>query len=177
MTATATQTTTFTVADIRKVVENFAADFSMMAQATGLWSRESVAEVVYDLRVFAEYGYLVSVSVILRDAGGNKIRAAVYSVSEAASSWKSEQPGNNLWPKTVGGSLNVIADMTSAWWNKTDAQRKSFIENHGLNGSWPPSRRDNSLHSLQSSSRSKICQPELWVGTNKLQQIIGNERR
>jgi len=105
MTATATQTTTFTVADIRKVVENFAADFSMMAQATGLWSRESVAEVVYDLRVFAEYGYLVSVSVILRDAGGNKIRAAVYSVSEAASSWKSEQPGNNLWPKTVGGSL------------------------------------------------------------------------
>ena len=33
--STATRTATYTVADIRKVVDNFAADFSMMA--AGYW--------------------------------------------------------------------------------------------------------------------------------------------
>jgi len=165
--STGTQTTTFTVADIRKVVENFAADFSMMSQATGLRSRDSVAEIVYDLRVFAEYGHLVSVRLILRDSSGNKIRGALYRVSESASGWTSEQPGNNLWPRTQGGSLNVVATMSSTWWKKTDDQKTTFVANNELNGTWPVSTEDESLDSLSSSAGQKYASRGYgWERTN-----------
>lgn len=167
MSSTGTQTTTFTVADIRRVVENFAADFSMMSQATGLRSRDSIAEIVYDLRVFAEYGHLVSVRLILRDSSGNKIRGALYRVSESASGWTSEQPGNNLWPKTQGGSLNVVATMSSTWWSKTDSQKTTFITNNELNGTWPVSAEDESLDSLSSSAGQKYASRGYgWERTN-----------
>lgn len=60
--ATGTQTTTFTVVDIRRVVENFAADFAMIGTATGLRTRDEVASTVQDLGLFAELGYLVEIS-------------------------------------------------------------------------------------------------------------------
>jgi Bacterial HORMA domain family 1 len=165
--STGTQTTTFTVADIRKVVENFAADFSMMSQATGLRTRDSVADIVYDLRVFAEYGHLVSVRLILRDSSGNKIRGALYRVSESASGWTSEQPGNNLWPKTQGGSLNVVATMSSTWWSKTDSQKTTFISNNELNGTWPVSAEDESLDLLSPSAGQKYASRGYgWERTN-----------
>lgn len=167
MSSIGTQTTTYTVADIRKVVENFAADFSMMSQATGLRSRESVAEIVSDLRVFAEYSYLAQVTLILKDEDGIKIRAALYTVSESASGWTCERPGNNLWPRTPDGSLYVLATMTDAWWSKTDAQKEAFIKNRALFGSWPVSSEDNSLGGLNSSSGQKYASRGYgWERTN-----------
>ncbi len=87
MSSTGTQSTTFTAVDIRKVVDNFAADFSMMAQSTGLRTRESVASVISDLKVFAEKRYLVKVTLVLKDSAGKQIRGARYEVSEAATGW------------------------------------------------------------------------------------------
>src|SRR5882672_496593 len=133
MSVTTTRTTTFTVADIRKVVDNFAADFSMMAQATGLRTRENVATVVSDLKILAEVGYLIDVTLFLFDKGGTKICAALYKVSESAAGWQSERPGNNLWPRTEGGALRVLANLTSPWWNMTDVARQSFIRERGMN--------------------------------------------
>jgi len=165
--STGTETTTFTVADIRKVVENFAADFSMMSQATGLRSRESVADVVSDLRVFAEFYYLISVKLILRDSNGNKLRGAVYRVSEAASGWNSEMPSNNLWPRTPGGSLSVTATLTNEWWNKTASAKESFIENQSLNSSWDFTNQDTSLSSLTSTAGQKYASRGYgWERTN-----------
>ena len=167
MSSIGTQTTTYTVADIRKVVENFAADFSMMSQATGLRTRENVAGVVYDLRMFAEYGYLVSVTLILRDKDGNKLRAAVYKVSDSATGWVSEQPGNNLWPRTLGGSLYVLATMSSTWWNMTSSIKEAFIKNNVLHGKWDPSTEDNSLSSLSSSAGQRYASRGYgWERTN-----------
>jgi hypothetical protein len=103
MSSTGTQTTTYTVVDVRKVVANFAADFSMMAQATGLRTRESVANAVSDLRTFAELGYLIDVLLVLKDASGKQIRGAIYRVSQAAAGWVSDRPGGNLWPRTAQG--------------------------------------------------------------------------
>jgi hypothetical protein len=162
-----TQTATFTNADIRKVVENFAADFSMMSQATGLRTRESVAEVVYDLRVFAEYAYLVSVTLILRDKDRNKILAALYEVSESATGWVSEQPGDNLWPRTPGGSLFVLATMNSGWWNKPSSGKQAFINNQSLHGTWDLTTEDNSLSGLTSRAGQKYASRGYgWERTN-----------
>lgn len=167
MSSIGTQTTTYTVADIRKVVENFAADFSMMAQATGLRSRENVAEIVSDLRVFAEYGYLTQVTLILKNEDGINIRAARYNVSESASGWTTERPGNNLWPRTPDGSLYVLAAMTATWWSKTDAQKEAFINNQALFGSWPVISEDTSLGGLNSSAGQKYASRGYgWERTN-----------
>ena len=167
MSSIGTQTATFTNVDIRKVVENFAADFSMMSQATGLRTRESVSKVVYDLRVFAEYAYLVSVTLILRDKDRIKIRAALYEVSESATGWVSEQPGNNLWPRTPGGSLSVLATMNSDWWNKTSAGKETFLKNQSMNGTWDLTNEDNSLAGLISSAGQKYASRGYgWERTN-----------
>ena len=70
---TGTQTTTFTLADVRKVVNNFGADYFMIGQSTGLRSRAQVAETVGDLILFADEGYLLEVVIILWDSQGNKV--------------------------------------------------------------------------------------------------------
>src|SRR6266850_1326027 len=155
MSVTTTRTTTYTVADIRKVVDNFAADFSMMAQATGLRTRENVATVVSDLKTLAETGYLIDVTLYLFDKDGHKIRAARYRVSDSASGWQSERPGNNLWPRTEGGSLRVMANLTDAWDNMSSEGRQAFIRDRGMNYPWSPAAWDTSLSGLSSASGQK----------------------
>jgi len=157
MSLTRTQTTTYTIVDIRKVVDNFAADFSMMAQATGLRSRERVMETVSDLRVFAEIGYLIDVKIILKDRYGIQIRAAVYKVSESAIGWTSDRPGNNLWPRTPDGTLRVVATLSDAWWNMTNLEKEKLIRNHGLHGSWPLTTEDTSFLGLSSSTGQRYA--------------------
>lgn len=157
MASTGTQTTTYTVADVRRVADNFAADFSMMAQATGLRSRDSVAETVSDLKTFAEEGLLIGVDLILKDAKGNQLRAAVYTVSESAAGWISGRPGGNLWPRTPGGSLKVIATLSPAWWSKTDAQKDAFRTNHGLQSNWDPTTEDTSFAGLQATEGQRYA--------------------
>lgn len=157
MNSIGTNTQTYTNVDIRKVIDNFAADFSMMAQSTGLLSRESVAEVVYDLKILAEYKYLVDVKLILKDKDSNKIRAAVYKPSESAIGWNSDRPGNNLWPRIPDGFFSVIATLTQAWWSKTDTDKETFIKDTGLYNSWAQTKEDISLYGLNSSAGQKYA--------------------
>lgn len=151
MSATGTFTKTFTVADIRKVVDNFAADFSMMAQSTGLRTRENVALVVADLKIFAEERLLEEVTMILKNSYGTQIRGAKYRVSDSASGWGCDRPGDALWPKTPGGSLAIIADLSSAWWSKTDEEKRSFLSRHGMNFPWSLTSEDTSLSGLSAN--------------------------
>lgn len=167
MSTATTRTTTYTVADIRKVVENFAADFSMMAQSTGLRTTEDVGKVVSDLRVLAEHGYLEEVTLFLVDASGNNIQVARYKVSESASGWKSDRPGDSLWPKTPGGALRVLASVTSAWSNMSDEGRQAFISKTRLNYPWAPAEWDTSLSGLTSSAGQKYASNAYgWERTN-----------
>src|SRR5207237_6475136 len=136
MSTTARQSNTYTIADVRKVVENFAADFSMMSVATGLRSRDDVARTVADLRAFAEDGHLVEVKLILKDAAGNKLRGASYKVSQAALGWTSDRPGNNLWPRTPDGVLWVVATLGGPWNSMTVDQKKAYKNRRGLNYPW-----------------------------------------
>ena len=148
MSFTGSQTKTFTAVDVRKVVANFAADFAMMAQATGLRTHEQVVNTVYDLRIFAEFGYLEGITLILKDASELQLRGAKYTVSTEAVGWVSDRPGNNLWPRTPGGSLKVVGDLGTEWWAKTDAQKQTFISEYGLHSSWSPTAEDTTLAGL-----------------------------
>lgn len=145
MSTTGTQTNTFTTADIRKVIEHFAADFSMMVQFTGLLSRDYVTKVAHDLNVFADHKYVTEVKLMLKDKDGNKLNAAVYKISEAAAGWTCERPGNNNWPRTPDGALLVIGSMTQVWRAKTEAEKAAFRQKHGVNWPWDPTTQDVSV--------------------------------
>jgi len=167
MSATGTTTTTYTVADIRKVVDQFAADYSMQGQATGLRTRETVAENVADLKVFAEHGYLIDVNLILEDSSGNPIRGAIYKVAESATGWTSDRPGNNLWPRTPDGVLRLVATLNAAWWAKTDVEKEAFIAVNGLHGRWAHTSKSTSFGGLSESQGQRYASNGYgWQRTN-----------
>src|SRR5216684_5667327 len=145
---TSSQTTTFTATDIRKVVDSFAADFWMISQSTGLWSRENVESTVSDLKALAEAGYLLGVVLILWDSGGNKVRARRYTVSTQAIAWGNDQPGGNLWPRLEGGSLQVIGTLSPTWWSKSPEAKKQVSETIGLKFSWDLTSTDTSFSDM-----------------------------
>src|SRR6266478_8398745 len=95
---TETQSQTFTIADIGKVIDCVAADLDMNAQSTGLLTRDLVKQYAADVKAMAQRGYLLDANIVLHDATGKVIRAAKYEVSTDASSLTSHRPGNNLWP-------------------------------------------------------------------------------
>jgi hypothetical protein len=143
-TGTFTYTSTYTITDVAKVVDRFAADFHMIAQATGLASRDRVLDVTHDVKLMAQRGYIDRVDLVLRNAAGTEIRAAKYTVSTDAGGWTSDRPGNNLWPATPGGELHVVVSYASTWWALSDYQRTSFIDGACLR---PWSRSDIDLSS------------------------------
>jgi hypothetical protein len=146
--ATGTQTTTFTVVDIRRVVENFAADFAMIGAATGLRTRDQVASTVQDLGLFAELGYLVEISVFLENSSGAQLRAVKYVVSKSATGWATQMPGNNLWPKIPNTNLRVIAMFSDEWWQKTDEQKQTIRQRYSIQGAWSHTNTDTTFGHL-----------------------------
>ena len=146
---TETQSQTFTIADIGKVIDCFAADLDMNAQSTGLLTRDLVKRYAADVKAMAQKGYLLEANVVLRDAAAKVIRAAKYEVCTDASNLTPHRPGNNLWPNTPGGELTVIVRYSETWRNLTDSQRAAFCQT--LRTPWSSSSTDLSFPSLSRS--------------------------
>ena len=143
-----TGTQTRTVADVRKVLNSFGADYSMKAQSTGLGTRADIEETVEDLIAFANAGYVDSIVVILWDSAGNQIRGRKYVVSNAAIGWPNDLPGNSLWPRTPGGTLQLIAIMSDEWWKLSLQARENAKARLEIKGAWPASSTDTSFSGL-----------------------------
>lgn len=149
MSSSGTDSTTFTTADIGKVFDCFAADLDMLSQSTGLRTRDDARSTAEDVKTMARNGYLTEVDICLKDAYGEIIRAAKYEVSTDASLWTSQRPGNNLWPRTPGGTLVVVTLYSSKWEKLTSAQQAAFSSN--LNKSWGATDIDISFPGLSRS--------------------------
>ena len=139
-TGTGTYEATFTVADIKKVVDRFAADYAMIGEATGLRNREIVQKNVADIKIYAEAGYLHQIDITLFDAAGKELQAVQYKISDAAVGWTNEQPGNNMWPATPRGRLRIILIMNKKWGDLGQLQQDEFERRRGL--IWPNSTTD-----------------------------------
>lgn len=148
MVMTTTRTTTYTITDVRRVLASFAADYSMIAQATATHSNVQVKRTVADLTIFAGHDMLLAVDIVLVDTKDVPVRAAHYTVSTTASGWTDQEPGNNLWPKIPGTHLLVIATLNDAWWVMSDAQRARFRERTGLQGTWDITSVDTSFSDM-----------------------------
>lgn len=147
---TETQSQTFTIADIGKVIDCFAADLDMIAQSTGLLTRDLVKQYATDVKAMAQKGYLKEANIVLHDTAAKVIRAAKYEVSTDASSLIAHRPGNNLWPSTPGGELTVVVRYSETWRNLTNSQRTAFRQS--LRTTWSSSSTDLSFPTLTRSS-------------------------
>jgi hypothetical protein len=142
---TETYTGTYTIADVRRVFDQFAADYDMAAQSTGLVSDDHVTKVVHDVKTLALEGYVLRVDIVLRDSHGATIRAQRYVVSTNAALWSAQRPWNSLWPWTPGGNLNIVVSYTTKWQGlpadaKSDFRRRSLLlswTNTEINTAYP----------------------------------------
>lgn len=146
MTYTELLTLTYTIADIGKVIDCFAADLDMTAQSTGLLNRDLVKQYAADVKAMAQRHYLLEANLVLKDSAGNVIRAAKYEVNTDAASLTASRPGNNRWPATPGGELSVVVRYSQKWRDLTDSQRTMFYAT--LSTSWVSSTTDLSFPAL-----------------------------
>lgn len=127
---TGTSTSTYSVVDVRKVIDCFAADYDMVAQSTSLKTQQRVTDTVHDVKLLAERGYLSRVDIVLSDASGGAVRAAKYLVSTSASLWSAQRPGNTLWPRMPDGSLTVVVSYTQKWRELGQAGQQAFQQTY-----------------------------------------------
>jgi hypothetical protein len=143
-------TQTYSVADIGKVIDCVAADLDMNSQSTGLLTRDQVKNYAADVKALAQKGYLVEANIVLQDSSGGVIRAAKYEVSTDASTLTAQRPGNNRWPRTPSGQLNIVVLYSQKWHELTDAQKAAFRQT--LTTGWTTSNTDLSFPTLTRSA-------------------------
>lgn len=143
-------TETYSVADIGEVIDCVAADLDMNSQSTGLLTRDQVKNYAADVKALAQKGYLVEANIVLHDASGQPIRAAKYEVSTDASTLTAQRPGNNRWPRTPSGHLNIVVQYSQKWLNLSDGQRAAFKQT--LSTGWTTSNTDLSFPTLMRSA-------------------------
>jgi hypothetical protein len=148
---TSTYSQTYTVADIRRVLNQFAADLAMFADSTGLWSLDYAQRVAADAKALAEAGYLGSASVCLRDENKCTVRAARYDVSTDTGTLTVSRPGDAMWPRTRNGELTVVLSYTPDW-DALSAERKQRFESDRLTLSWVTSDIDTTFPGLVRSA-------------------------
>lgn len=143
-----TGTYTYTVADIKRVLGSFGADFGMMVASAGLmadWPRGTIDMLVADLVDYANGKFLAEIDVSLwRD--GVELRAARYHVSGSAQGWIDQRPGSCMWPRTPAGNIVVVIVHSDDW--KTAASDKRVAFRKGLRLQWGPSNLDISHSGL-----------------------------
>lgn len=146
-TGTGTFSSTYSVIDVAKVIDQFTADFHMLGQATGLATAHRARDVGHDVKLMAQRGYIDRVDIVLLDGAGEEIRAAKYTISTDAGLWTSDRPGNNLWPSPPGGSLTVVVSYTPAWYALSAEKRKRF-QSEECQRPWGPSSIDTTYPRL-----------------------------
>ena len=139
MTLTITRQQTYTVADVSRAFESFRSNLRLFANTSGV-DVELVDDRADDVLAYARAKYLTSVHVHLCDAAGELLRAAKFTVSEDASGWKGDMPGDNFWPYTPGGSMRIILTCGDAWQKLAQPAKEQFRESLTL--SWGSSDQD-----------------------------------
>lgn len=146
-TGTATVSSTYSTVDVGKVVDQFTADFHMLSASTGLASEQRVRDVGHDVKLMAQRGYIDRVDIVLLNGTGKQVRAVKYIVSTDAGLWTPDRPGNNLWPRQVTGSLNVVVSYTATWYELSADARQRFHADE-CHRPWGPSSIDTTYPGL-----------------------------
>ena len=151
MYSTSTNTSTYTVVDIRKVFESCEADLRIIARRTGKWDMGFTEQVIHDIIEMAENDYLKSVNIILQDSIGRVIRAAKFVVNASGTAISGDRAGTNDWTEIPNTYLNVILAHTQKWDVLSPEQKKKFMRENDFQIDWVPSNIDTTFSHLTKS--------------------------
>lgn len=147
MSSTYTSSSTYTTADVEKVITRFLTDLLMIADTTKAITQDKVRSYVRDIERLAKKGYLQKVDVTLLDFWGAELKAVVYDVDTDAGGLTSSRPGGVLWPHTPNGSVRIIVWYTDLYDSDAREQMKSVLETP-----WSPTSADTSHNNLAGAS-------------------------
>lgn len=154
MTQTITKQYTYTVADVSKAFESFRSNLRLLAASSGV-DEELVDSRADDVVAYARAKYLTGVHVRLHDAAGGLVRAATFTVSEDASGWKVDMPGDNFWPRTPSGSINIVVTCNDTWHSMPEPAKQKF--RGSLSRPWGPSDADLSYDDMESEGSRRYA--------------------
>ena len=151
---TTTNTSTYTVTDIRKTFESCEADIRTIARRTNKWAQSYVDDVMHDIIKLAENKYLTTVSIALkRKSDSYTIRATKFKVNESGSKTDSDRAGrNNDWENIDGTYLTVYLSYTNKWGNLSEREQNQFYIDNDFKVGWSATRDDTSFSHLNSGS-------------------------
>lgn len=143
--STYSSTSTYTVADVEKVVRSVKADLIMIASTTKAMTEENASNYAHDIEVLAKKNHLKDVDVTLMD-GLSEVRAINYEFQTEGATG-AERPGGVLWPltpKDKGGWIRIHLRYTES----SSAEKREGLP---LKTSWVPASTDTSHKDLTSS--------------------------
>jgi hypothetical protein len=140
-----TETTTYTVADVEKVVRSIKADLMMIAGSTKALTEERAKDFAHDIELLAKKNYLNTVDVTLMSAAEKEIVAVQYQFQNEGASG-AQRPGGVLWPATPTGRIRIVLSYTDAY--RAEPQQISKLP---MKISWVPTSADTSHTNLSAS--------------------------
>lgn len=152
---TSTQTSTYTILDIRKTFEGCEADIRTIARRTGKWTMDYVDNIFHDIIKLAEKEYLESVDIVLIDDNSGKvIKASKFKINSNGKASSSDRAGkNNDWSNIPNTHLSVILEYSQIWKVLSSSDQDKFRNDNNFKVSWTSTSIDNTFPHLQSSDK------------------------
>ncbi len=144
-TATASETYSYTIADVETVARRFTADLVMIAQSSGAISEDKAREYAHDVEALAKRDYLKKVDITLLSNGFEQ-RATQYTVNTASGDLTMSRPGGVMWPRVNNPYLRIILFYTDDY---TAAAKEAMRGKLKIN--WTPTNEDTSHATLKSA--------------------------
>ncbi|RLM19142.1 hypothetical protein BIY29_17045 [Brenneria alni] len=144
--STYSTTSTYTVADIEKVMRSVKADLIIIAITTKAMTEDEAANYAHDIEVLAKKNHLEYADVTLMN-GSSEVRAIKYEFQTEGATG-SERPGGVTWPLTPkenGGRIRIHLRYTES----SSAEKRAGLP---LKFSWVPASTDTSHKDLNSSA-------------------------
>jgi hypothetical protein len=144
--STYSTTSTYTVADVEKVMRSVKADLIMIAGSTKAMTEDDAVNYAHDIEVLAKKNHLRFADVTLMD-GSSEARAIRYEFQTEGATG-TERPGGVLWPltpKDKGGWIRIHLRYTDS----SSAEKRAELS---LKTSWVPASTDISHKDLTSSA-------------------------
>jgi len=145
-THSASETQTYSVADVEVVMRRVTADLVMIASSTGAVTEHRARDWGHDIEVLAKNGYLKSVDLSLLSASIEQ-RATRFDVNMESGEFTMSRPGGVLWPKVTRPELRIVLYYTSGY---NGAAKKQMIGK--LRIEWVSTSADTSHSTLKSTA-------------------------
>ncbi len=144
--STYSSTSSYTVADVEKVMRSVKADLIIIATTTKAMTEDEASNYAHDIELLAKKDYLEYADVTLMN-GTSEVRAIKYEFQKEGAT-ETERPGGVTWPltpKDKGGWIRIHLRYTDS----SSSDKRASLP---LKISWVPSSTDTSHKGLTSSA-------------------------